>query len=60
MIANAFAVAHCTVSVVVRKICHIITNVLDSRYRKLPNTVEEMKELIHCMENKYGFPQAFG
>ena len=59
-IANAFALAHCTVSMVFRKICDIITNVLGSRYRKLPNTIEETKELIHCIENKYGFPKAFG
>jgi len=60
MTANAFAVAHCTISVVVQKVCNIITDVLGSRYRKLPNTVEEKKEVIHGMENKYGFPQAFG
>ncbi|XP_068674456.1 uncharacterized protein [Montipora foliosa] len=60
MTANAFGVAHCTVSVVVRKVCNIITDVLGPRYIKLPNTVQEMKELIDGMENKYGFPQAFG
>ena len=48
------------VSMVVKKVCNIITDVLGSRYRKLPTTVEEMKELIHGMKNKYCFPHAFG
>ena len=39
MTANAFGVAHCTVSVVVRKVCNIITDVVRPRYIKLPNTV---------------------
>ena len=43
-----------------KKVCNIITDVLGARYRKLPNTVEEMEEVIHGIENKYGFPQAFG
>ena len=48
------------VSVVVKKVCNIITDVLGSRYRKLPTTVEETKELIRGMKNEHGFPQAFG
>jgi len=60
MTANAFGVPHCTVSVMVRKVCYIITGVLGPRYIKLPNTLDEMKELIAGMENKYGFRQAFG
>ena len=60
MTANAFGVAHCTVSVVVRKVCDLITNVLGAKYIKLPTTDQEMKDLIDGMENKYGFPQAFG
>ena len=60
MTANAFGVAHCTVSVVVRKVCDLITNVLGAKYVKLPTTDQEMKDLIDGMENKYGFPQVFG
>ena len=48
------------VSVVVRKVCDLITNVLGAKYIKLPTTDQEMKHLIDGMENKYGFPQAFG
>ena len=59
MTANAFGVAHCTVSVVVRKVCDLIT-VLGAKYIKLPTTDHEMKDLIDGMENKYGFPQVFG
>ena len=60
MTANAFGVAHCTVSVVVRKVCDLITYVLGAKYIQLPTTDQEMKDLIDGMENKYGFPQVFG
>ena len=60
MTANAFGVENCTVSLVVRKVCDIITNVLGLRYIKLPNTIHNLNELVNGMENKYGFPQAFG
>ena len=60
MTANAFGVAFCTVSVVVRKVCAVITNMLGPRYIKLPATEQEMKEQVKHMEHKYGFPQAFG
>ena len=60
MTANVFGVANCTVSSVVRKVCDIITNVLGTRYIKLPNTIHKLNELVNGMENKCGFPQAFG
>ena len=60
MTANAFGVANCTVSSVVRKVCDIITDVLGTRYIKLPNTIHKLNELVNGMENKCGFPQAFG
>ena len=46
MTANAFGVAHCTISVVFRKVCDIISNVLGAKYIKLSPTVQEIKELI--------------
>ena len=60
MKANAFGVANYTVSLIVRKECAIITKVLSLRYIKLPNTIHKLIELVNGMENKYGFPQAFG
>ena len=60
MTANAFGVANCTVSSVVRKVCDIITNFLGTIYIKLPNTIHKLNELVNGMENKCGFPQAFG
>ena len=59
MTANAFGVAICTVPVVVRKVCQVLTKHLGPIYIKLPSS-EQMKQEIRQMENKYGFPQAFG
>ena len=58
--ANAFGVAICTVSVVVRKVCRVLTKHLGAIYIKLPSSEQEMRQEIKQMENKYGFPQAFG
>lgn len=60
MTANAFGVALCTVSVVVRKVCHVLTNKCGPNVIKLPTTEQEMMELVSKMENKFGFPQGFG
>ena len=60
MTANAFGIGFCTVSVIVRKVCDVIATVLGTKYIKLPATEQEMKDLLKGMENKYGFPQAFG
>ena len=60
MTVNSFGVALCTVSVVVRKVCDIITTVLGPQYIKLPSTPNEMAELVCGMEQRYGFPQGFG
>lgn len=60
MTANTFGVAFCTVSVIFRKVCDVITTVLGPQYIKLPSTDEQMKDLVKGMEDKHGFPQAFG
>lgn len=60
MTANTFGVAICTLSVVLRKVCATITRELGPRYIKLPSTEEEMGCLVKKMEDKFGFPQAFG
>ena len=60
MTANAFGIARCTVSVIVRKVCDVIARVLGPKYIKLPSTEQQMKDIVKGMEDKYGFPQAFG
>ena len=60
MTANTFGIAVSTVSVIVRKVCEAITQVLGPSYIKLPSNTREMAHLVKGMENKYGFPQAFG
>lgn len=60
MTANAFGIACCTVSVIVRKVCDVLGSILGPKYLKLPSTEFEMKDIVKDMENKYGFPQAFG
>lgn len=48
-----------TVSVVIRKVCETITQVMGPKYMKLPTNAREMAHLLRGTENKYGFPQAF-
>lgn len=60
MTANAFGIACCTVSVIVRKVCDVIARVWGPKYIKLPSTEQQMKDIVKGMEDKYGFPQAFG
>nr|XP_058950869.1 putative nuclease HARBI1 [Pocillopora verrucosa] len=60
MTANAFGVALCTVSVVVRIVCYVSTNKCELNVIKLPTTEQEMMELVSKMENKFGFLLAFG
>ena len=59
MTANAFGLSLCIVSVVVRKVCHVLTNKCGPNVIKLPTT-EEIIQLVSKMENKCGFLQAFG
>ena len=60
MTANSFGIALCTASLVVKKVCDVLTTVLGPQYIKLPSTDSEMNELVCGMENRYRFPQAFG
>ena len=60
MTVNAFGVVLSTVSVTVHKVWSVITRILGQRYIKMPNTEQEMKNLVQGMENKYGFSQTFG
>ena len=60
MVANTFRVAVNTVSIIVYKVCHILTVKVGPRVLHLPKTEQEMRSLINEMERKYGLPQAFG
>lgn len=60
MTRNAFRVALCTVSVVVRKVCYVLIVKCGPNVIKLPTTEQEMMNLVSKMEKKFGFPQAFG
>ena len=55
MTANAFGIARCTVSVIVRKVCDVIAKVLGPKYIKLQSTEQQMKDIMKGMEDKYGF-----
>lgn len=58
-VANAFGIAKCTVSVVVRFVTQIISNIMGSSI-KLPETEEEVKALVTEFYRQHGFPQCFG
>ena len=58
-VANAFGIAKCTVSVVVRFVTQIISNIMGSSI-KLPETEEEVKALVTEFYRQHGFPQCLG
>ena len=55
----AFGIAKCTISVVVRFVTKIISNIMGSSI-KLPETEEEVKVLVTEFYRQHGFPQCFG
>ena len=55
-IANAFGLAKCTVSVIVRKVCLVISTVMGPRYITFPKT-KDVKKPVECFYEKHGFPQ---
>ena len=57
--ANAFGIAKCTVSVVVRFVTQIISNVMGDSI-KLPKTEEQVKALVTEFYKQHGFPQCLG
>ena len=58
-VANAFGIAKCTVSVVVRSVTQTISNLMGSSI-KLPQTEEEVQYLIAEFYRQHGFPQCLG
>ena len=59
-VANAFGLAKCTVSVIVRRVCTVISTVLGPQYITLPKTENELEEAVQQFYSKDGFPQCFG
>ena len=59
-VANAFRLAKCTVSMIVRRVCTVISIVLGPQYIKLPKTENELEEVVQQFYSKHGFPQCFG
>ena len=59
MTANAFGIACCTVSVIVRKVCDVIARVLGPKYIKLPSTEQQMKKYPHAHTNEVIFNNMF-
>lgn len=59
-VANAFGLAKCTVSVIVRRVCTVISAVLGPQYITLPKTENELEEAVQQFYSKHGFPQCFG
>jgi hypothetical protein len=58
--ANAFGLAKCTVSVIVRRVCFAISDQLGPMYIKLPNTEEEVHGLVSNFYRSFGIPQCLG
>ena len=58
--ANAFSVAPCTVSVIVKRVTQAISTHLASTYIKVPLTGAEIKESAANFFARYGFPQCIG
>eukprot|EP00112_Aurelia_sp_Birch-Aquarium-sp1_P016418 Seg3721.2 transcript_id=Seg3721.2/GoldUCD/mRNA.D3Y31 product="Protein ALP1-like" protein_id=Seg3721.2/GoldUCD/D3Y31 len=59
-VGNAFGISRSTVSVVLRKVCNVITRILGPKYIKLPTTIEEVEFLTANFYKNHGFPQCIG
>ncbi|CAB3994289.1 nuclease HARBI1 [Paramuricea clavata] len=59
-VANAFGIARCTASVVIRRVTQIISYVMGRSYIKLPETEDEVKFLVTEFYKIHGFPQCLG
>ena len=58
-VSNSFGVSRAAVSHVVRRVCLIVTNVLEPKYLCLPKT-KEVELQTKEFEKKHGFPQCLG
>ncbi len=60
MTANAFGIARCTVGVVVKEICGILTHNLGNELIKFPIEKEEVVKTSEEFQQRFGFPQVIG
>ena len=58
--ANAFGVAPCTVSMIVKRVTQAISTHLAGTYVTVPSTEAEIKESAANFFARYGFPQCIG
>ena len=58
--ANAFGLARSTVSIIIRRVCRIITEHLGPQLIRLPTTEAEVKDKVKKFSDRFHFPQCFG
>ena len=59
-VANAFGLSRSTVSNTVRKVARVIVEIIGPMYMKLPETEEDVCDLVDHFERIHGFPQCLG
>ena len=59
-VANAFGISRSSVSLIIRRVCYVLTHDLGPNYIKLPQSEEEVKTLSSKFHVKHGFPQCLG
>ena len=59
-VGNAFGIAKCTVSVIIREVCEVISIVLGPDYIKFPKSEDEVRVAVGNFEEVHGFPQCIG
>lgn len=58
--ANAFGLSRSSVSIIVRRVCHVISQHLGPRYIYLPTTEAEVSEKTTAFLELFQFPQCIG
>ena len=58
--ANAFGLAKCTASVIIRRVCKAITTYLTNKYIKMLGTEDEVRVSAALFHSSHGFPQCIG
>ena len=60
MTANAFGIARCTVGVVVKEICDILSGELGKELIKFPIDKDDIVKTAEQFQQRFGFPQVIG
>ena len=58
--ANSFGLSHSSVSVVIRRVCHVIVEHLKQQLDHLPRTEAEVQDQVRKFSYLFHFPQCFG